>query len=283
MFFNKEVYMERKQTEFMSTGEFAKLCEVPKHILFHYDEIGLFKPAITKDNGYRYYSFRQYDTFSIIVSLKRLGMPLKEIKEFMDNRNPQSLISLLDEKSKEIIREINRLKEINTEIKSLKNLTETTLALEDKYNQIELVYLDDFYAFKSQPMYGNEDNSLPNFISALIDFRKCSNSTTIDFLGAALDMGNILEKRFNSFSYLFIKGDNIKEDYSLVKTSGWYLQVYYKGSYQNISSIYSQLITYAEEKNIKLGKQVFEEYLLFEVATKEKSEYVTLITVELEK
>lgn len=275
--------MERKQTEFMSTGEFAKLCEVPKHILFHYDEIGLFKPAITKDNGYRYYSFRQYDTFSIIVSLKRLGMPLKEIKKFMDNRNPQSLISLLDEKSKEIISEINRLKEINTEIKSLKNLTETTLALEDKYNQIELVYLDDFYAFKSQPMYGNEDNSFPNFISALIDFRKSSNSTTIDFLGAALDMANILEKRFNSFSYLFIKGDNIKEDYSLVKKSGWYLQVYYKGSYQNISSIYSKLIAYAEENNIKLGSQVFEEYLLFEVATKEKSEYVTLITLELEK
>ena len=109
--------MTNKQNEYMSTGEFADLCEVPKHVLFYYDEIDLFKPAVIKENGYRFYSFRQYDTFSIIISLKNLGMPLNDIKEFLDNRSPESLISILDEKSKDIIKEINRLKQINSEIK----------------------------------------------------------------------------------------------------------------------------------------------------------------------
>lgn len=31
--------------KFLTTGEFAALCDVPKHVLFYYDEIDLFKPA----------------------------------------------------------------------------------------------------------------------------------------------------------------------------------------------------------------------------------------------
>lgn len=275
--------MTNKQNEYMSTGEFADLCEVPKHVLFYYDEIDLFKPAVIKENGYRFYSFRQYDTFSIIISLKNLGMPLNDIKEFLDNRSPESLISILDEKSKDIIKEINRLKQINSEIKSLKKLTKDTLSLEEEYNNIKLVYLDNFYAFRSESMYNIKDNSFSDFISSLINFRKSSNSTTIDFLGAALDINNVINKRFNSFSYLFIKGDNIKSEYTLIKKEGWYLQMYYKGSYQNIGKAYENLIEYAQENNIILGNQIFEEYLIFEVATKNKNEYVTLITIEVIK
>ena len=45
----------------LTCGTFAKICGVEKHVLFHYDEINLFKPAYVNDKGYRYYSYRQYD------------------------------------------------------------------------------------------------------------------------------------------------------------------------------------------------------------------------------
>lgn len=275
--------MDNKQNEYLSTGEFANLCEIPKHVLFHYDDIGLFKPEITNDNGYRYYSFRQYDAFSIIISLKNLGMPLKEIKEFMDNRTPESLIELLNQKNKDISQEIERLKQINQEIKSLSKLTEETLAIKQKYNKIEIVDKEDLYAFKSNNMYKEENEYFSDFISSLIKFRKSSNSNTIDFLGAILGIDDILDKRFNSFSNLFIKNKIIEDQYSLIRKSGTYIQVYYKGSYRDVSKMYSKIIEYAKENNIILGKQIFEEYLIFEVATKDKNEYVTLITVEVDK
>jgi len=102
--------MSKDKNEYLTTGEFAKFCGIPKHILFHYDQIKLFQPEIIKENGYRYYSFRQFDTFSIISALKRLGMPLKEIKKYMDERNPEKLVHLLEEKSNEVAKEITKLK-----------------------------------------------------------------------------------------------------------------------------------------------------------------------------
>ena len=32
----------------------ARLCGVTKHTLFHYHQIGVFSPAVTGENGYRY-------------------------------------------------------------------------------------------------------------------------------------------------------------------------------------------------------------------------------------
>ncbi|MCC5429110.1 MerR family DNA-binding transcriptional regulator, partial [Clostridium botulinum] len=34
------------QEKYFTTGEFARMCNVEKHVLFHYDDIGLFRPAI---------------------------------------------------------------------------------------------------------------------------------------------------------------------------------------------------------------------------------------------
>ncbi len=266
--------------EYLTTGEFAKICGVPKHILFHYDQIKLFQPEIIKENGYRYYSFRQYDTFSIISALKKLGMPLKEIKQYMDERNPSDLIELLEQKTHEVEKEMNKLEHIKRNINALKQLT--TKALSVEYNKIELVHQKEVKALCSSIKDKESDNSYSNFIVELIEFRKNSNATMIDFLGASLTLDNIREKRFNSFSYFYTKSENpLDKGNTLVRKEGWYLQVYYKGSYQDISNMYAKIIEYAATHDIKLGDNAYEEYLLFEIGTKDRDEYVTLILVEV--
>lgn len=266
--------------EYLTTGEFAKICGVPKHILFHYDQIKLFQPEIIKENGYRYYSFRQYDTFSIISALKKLGMPLKEIKQYMDERNPSDLIELLEQKTHEVEKEMNKLEHIKRNINALKQLT--TKALSVEYNKIELVHQKEVKALCSSIKDKESDNSYSNFIVELIEFRKNSNATMIDFLGASLTLDNIREKRFNSFSYFYTKSENpLDKGNTLVRKEGLYLQVYYKGSYQDISNMYAKIIEYAATHDIKLGDNAYEEYLLFEIGTKDRDEYVTLILVEV--
>lgn len=66
---------------YMTTGEFAKLMGVTKETLFHYNEIGLFCPECVTENGYRQYSVNQVEVMNTILMLKKLGMPLKEIRE----------------------------------------------------------------------------------------------------------------------------------------------------------------------------------------------------------
>lgn len=51
------------------TGEFAALFEVKKDTLLYYDKIDLFKPAGVQENGYRYYTFEQFDHFMVNFNL----------------------------------------------------------------------------------------------------------------------------------------------------------------------------------------------------------------------
>ena len=96
--------------QYFTTGEFAKLWGVKKQTLFHYDEIGIFKPAIKKPNGYRYYSYQQFEVFGVISVLKEMGMSLQEIKTYLDSRSPEQLIHLFSQKIDQIDREIEHLK-----------------------------------------------------------------------------------------------------------------------------------------------------------------------------
>ena len=90
-----EVQKNGKHQDYFTTGEFAKLCGVKKQTLFHYDEIGILSPEMTGDNGYRYYSYKQLEVFSVISMLKELDMPLKDIKKYLDGRSPEAFIELL--------------------------------------------------------------------------------------------------------------------------------------------------------------------------------------------
>lgn len=75
--------MNNNAKPLFTTGEFAKLCNVRKDTLFYYDEIGLLKPEIIQDNGYRYYSANQLYLFDVISMLKECGTPLKEIRKYI--------------------------------------------------------------------------------------------------------------------------------------------------------------------------------------------------------
>ena len=94
--------MEKQSELYFTTGEFARILGVRKHTLFHYDEIGLFSPALKEENGYRYYFVWQMDMFEVIRALQKLGMSLGEIKEYMENRSPERFMSMMDGKKRQL-------------------------------------------------------------------------------------------------------------------------------------------------------------------------------------
>ena len=78
-------------------------------------------------NGYRYYSVVQ--VFQVIKLLKNLGMPLKEIKAYLDSRSPENLIEVLKVKEVEIDNKINQLQSIKDIVRDKINLTQKSLDL----------------------------------------------------------------------------------------------------------------------------------------------------------
>ena len=62
-----------------STGEFAKLAGVTIRTIRYYDKIGLLKPTMILENGYRRYCNQDLITLQKILCLKELGFSLEEI------------------------------------------------------------------------------------------------------------------------------------------------------------------------------------------------------------
>jgi DNA-binding transcriptional MerR regulator len=70
----------------MRIGEFGAFCGVSVRALRLYDRIGLLQPAEVDDaTGYRYYRPEQTQTLNTIVSFKKVGFSLMEIKDMLSS------------------------------------------------------------------------------------------------------------------------------------------------------------------------------------------------------
>ena len=66
--------------------EFAELAGVTVRALHHYDRLGLLKPRLRSEAGYRLYSERDLLRLEQIVVLKFLGLPLQSIGKMLNTR-----------------------------------------------------------------------------------------------------------------------------------------------------------------------------------------------------
>ncbi|MEX1375912.1 MAG: MerR family transcriptional regulator [Eubacteriales bacterium] len=71
----------------LTINQIANLCGVSVRTLHYYDEIGLLCPSSIADNGYRQYDYTSLEKLQEILFFKELDIPLKDIKEIMENPN----------------------------------------------------------------------------------------------------------------------------------------------------------------------------------------------------
>ena len=76
----------------LSIGQMARINHVSIQTLRLYDKMGLLKPVVVDENsGYRYYSILQCAKLDLISSMKQCGLSLKEIRNYFDNGNIESM------------------------------------------------------------------------------------------------------------------------------------------------------------------------------------------------
>ncbi|HEX3026723.1 MAG TPA: MerR family DNA-binding transcriptional regulator [Clostridia bacterium] len=274
--------INRKPQEYFSTGEFAKLCGVNKRTLFHYHDIGLFYPAMIDQNGYRYYSYHQFNVFLIITVLKELDVPLKEMKVYLDERTPDRLLELSKQKIVEIDREIEKSLQI-------RHFLEETIAFTNKGmsadpDRIIVEEQEEECMIRSALL---SDENSKDYIRWMLEYNKFTNSTrskSSSFVGAMISKNKIMNGDFQGGSYLFAKTGSKNPTPSMaVKPKGLYAVAYHRGSYETINKTYEKLLMFLQENQLDLGDFAYEEYLLDEVAVKDKNDLVTQITVAVEK
>lgn len=270
--------MSEKYEKYFTTGEFARICNVPKHVLFHYDQIGLFCPAIVKENQYRYYSHHQYETFTIIMILKNIGMSLQDIKIYLEKRTPDMLIDLLNDKEKELDEQIKKLKHAKEFIKAIRSTT--SKALQADINEVSLEYMEEETLLCSDDVENATSKHFATYMEEYLDFYNNNFLATEDRVGAIVSISNIKNKDYTNFQYLFTRTRKRHLKNIRIRKAGYYIVAYHKGSYDQVYNAYQRALEYAQKHQITLGEMAYEEYILSDIAERCIENYITMIYLE---
>ena len=107
-------------------SEMAKIFNISRQTLIFYHKKNILVPYIVDEiNGYRYYSNEQIWELFFLLTLKKAGFSLEEIKEFTELKNSDKSIEFLENKVDEIDLKIDELQKSKEKIqKKIKNMKE---------------------------------------------------------------------------------------------------------------------------------------------------------------
>ncbi|AIC93172.1 MerR family transcriptional regulator [Shouchella lehensis] len=122
-------------------GELANKIGVSKKTLYHYEGLGILKPSVINDKGYRYYNERAISRLQKILLLKSIGYTLKQIKILFDSEmhtdENQSWIDSLTDQVRIIEAEKDRLSRLQYYL----NATIQVIKLKDDLRPQEMLDL----------------------------------------------------------------------------------------------------------------------------------------------
>lgn len=263
----------------IKTAQFAKLCNVSKQTLIYYDKMGIFHPAYVDEKGYRYYSIIQHEPFMVIMMLRQLGTPLKEIKQYLHDRNTQNFLELLEKKQVEIKKKIKELNELSLLIDKRRNMT--LYGMREKYTEDVIIYsIPEERIIVSNSIVNHDEATYINTISELENYIFKNNIKTYN-TGAMLPKESVQKKEYNKPEYLYVKTDVMCER-THIKPAGLYAITYHYGDYDTTYLAYYRLIKYIEDNGYEIAGNAYEDGLLDFCTQKDVSEYLSEISIRVE-
>lgn len=265
---------------YVKTGEFARLLGVSKHTLFYYDEIGLFSPEIKTENGYRYYSFNQLDTFEIISTLRELEVPLNEIRSYMENRDPQLLLQLFQTESKKLDQKIRHLKQTKNWIRQ--KTDSVRQMLDADLENISIQQEPEKYLIQSEGDL-SDDICWAQEVGKLYDYcteKGIKSPYPIGYRQNLEDIQNGIYDNYHVF-YEMLDKKPLKANYHK-KPAGDYLVAYHKGSWQTVGQTYEKILLFAKEKHLHLSEYCYEDCLIDSLSVRREEDFITRITCHID-
>ena len=270
----------------IKTGDFAKLCNTNKRTLFHYDEIGLFCPAYTDDKGYRYYTESQCDVFFTITCLKEIGMPLKEIKKYVDHRNPSDLKALLEEQYHKVHRELEHLQRIESVIETKMKLVAMgeKLDFDGRISSVSVEYHPEEYLIATRRLDTSDHEQLFHAICQHIGYCNHEKLNMGYPYGAVLCVDCLRAGKTDTYAYFITKVVGKPENSEcLIKPEGEYAVIYLRGNYYEAEEAYERLFCYLETHSLTAGEFCYKEAIWDEMTVKREADYVTKISIPVRR
>lgn len=264
-------------------GTVAKLFHVSVSILRHYEKVGLLIPKwIDPDSNYRYYSSDQFEVLNTIRYLRALDMPLKEIEDFLNNRDVDKIEEKLLKQKESVIqkrKELERIeKKIDNRLEELRDASNSKLDVIEEATipkaQITLfenkLEIHEFYdmekPLRTLDSYSNESNIF------------------LGKVGIGISSKHLLQNEFNQYDYVFLLLD--KEDQvdtnvlTLDKTK--VIRIRFCGTHMDSPKYYQKLIAYIHTHQLKISNFSREITMIDYGFTNDTSKFVTEISIPVE-
>lgn len=248
---------------YFTTGEFAKMAGVNKQTLFYYDKEGIFKPDTVLENGYRCYSYTQFETFTVISMLRDLGVSIKEIKAHMANPSPDALIRLLTSKRSEIDKKIKALEWSKAYIGN--EIQVTKEGRDAKIGEIIVQDIPDIYLAESDYGGPTDDMAITEALGKHIEYCNKLGIYSACPIGAIIPLSAVTDKGYTYSKFYTPAGENTEG--AVFDKGGPHLCIYDNEGYKNIHKNCLKIIEYARENNIKLDDCFYEDVILDDLST----------------
>lgn len=249
--------MENKKIYYTS-GEFAKMNGINKRTLHYYHEIGLFSPAMIGENGYFYYTCFQFAKLELILTLRRIGFSIEDIRAYTGQPSDDSLAQLIREQKAVIDRSIEQL--LHAKALLQKKSDKLKLGLQAEHGKVEMVTLPEQRILLSPPITGLYDEE--DFVVAT-DFSQRLRTAfgLYDSFGSRMTLSEEARDVSKRWHHFFAYGSEEVADYDYTRPAGTYLRSFCIGDWNNLEAIYENIYAYADAHDLVLDGYSYEEGL----------------------
>ena len=270
--------MGQKMQALFTTGEFARLCGTTKETLFHYDEMGLLKPRKVGENGYRYYSSDQFFDFDLITVLREAGSSLREIRSYLEHREPEAFVALLRENERKLAQEKQKIEKMRRTVKNAIATAEYGLHGECGVPWLEDCPEEYFIATAAR----GDVLEMPDVVRSIQDHLGYCEAHGFDedlAVGSIVRKESLLTGDYRESYYSTRVAKPVRSSRLYVKPAGNYACILHKGYYSGLTETYPQLLRFIADNGLQVCGDSFETDLLGYLSAASEEEFVLKLAI----
>lgn len=273
-----------KDEKLFSIGEVSKICNISTKALRFYDKIGIISPdMICKENSYRYYNKETLLTVPVVKYYKQMGFKLEEMQGLVEGNTYYYLEQNFRNKIEQLRFQEQQIHNSYVAVKDWYELIqEAKMVRENDVHDIAVKYIPAVtYCCLEQDFDYNYMESVIN-----IEWTNYLEEAENEITGAViLKFDSFEDKMKGNCRRATIMQEAIHpcSDCMNRQVYGGFMaaSVYHIGNLDTIDEEYERILTWAEKKGYKCGKESYERYVVDYWTTRDPDEFVTEVNVPI--
>ena len=263
-----------------SIKEAADIFQVSTDTLRFYEKVGLISPTHNRRNGYRVYGPDEFSTISIVLELRRMGLSIEHIKDYLGNRTLETSMVLLNTGFYNISKQVEELGRMRTSL--IESLQRYAMALSaSQEERVHIMHQEE----RRGLVVSTEEIYYEDIPYA---FLKCARehgfafSLFHDLTCYEIDVDRLSVEGVYLPNVMFILSDKEPESADYLLPAGLYASCTFKGSFLRSPEIYQRILDYLGEQGYRTIRNPVEYAIINDGETDQFDEYICRLEVAVE-